>query len=85
MHSIEERVKECIALQFMLSPEELKIDALLKDACGMDSLDQFEITIVLEHEFDIAIFDEEMLKFKTTQDIINCVRAKLRWKDEHAT
>ena len=75
MATIEERVKQCVAIQFAIHPEQLNASANLAVEYGMDDLDQIEITICVEDEFGIYIDDEQMLSFCTTQNIIDHVRA----------
>lgn len=43
------------------------------DEIGLDSLDLIEITMDLEHEFEIEIDDEEVYWWQTPNDIVNTV------------
>ena len=43
---------------------------------GFDSLDLLEISMDLENEFCIEIYDEDLEKWNTPEDIIQCVIAK---------
>ena len=56
---IESCVREIIAKVMRLKTDEVKLDDLMKDGIGCDSLDCVEIVIELEKEFDISIPDNE--------------------------
>jgi acyl carrier protein len=53
--------------------EEIDDDNSLKDDLGMDSLDQVEICMEIEKEFNINIPDSELENVKTVQDLYSCV------------
>ena len=56
---IESGVREIIAQVMRLKTDEVKLDDLMKDGIGCDSLDCVEIVIELEKEFGISIPDNE--------------------------
>ena len=56
---IENSVREIIAQVMQLETDEVKLDDLMKDGIGCDSLDCVEIVIDLEREFGIRIPDNE--------------------------
>ena len=43
---------------------------------NLDSLDAVEIVIDLEHEFDIHVEDDDIMRMKTVQDVIDYVKEK---------
>ena len=57
---IESGVREIIAKCMQLETDEVKLDDLMKDCIGCDSIDCVEIVIELEKEFDINIPDNEV-------------------------
>ena len=57
---IESGVREIIAQVMRLKTDEVKLDDLMKDGIGCDSIDCMEIVIELEKEFDINIPDNEV-------------------------
>ena len=71
--SLDERVKKIIAEQLAVSEEEVKPEASLVDDLGADSLDQVELVMALEEEFNIEISDEEAENIKTVQDTLKFV------------
>ena len=56
---IENSVREIIAQVMQLETDEVKLDDLMKEDIGCDSLDCVEIVIELEKEYDINIPDNE--------------------------
>jgi len=72
---IEElRFKEIIADLLDISLEKIKLESDIVDDLGADSLDQIELLMRLEDEYDIEISDEDAMKIKTVQqaqDYIN--------------
>ena len=68
-----DKIKNIIVENLGVSPEEVKLDSLLSDDLGADSLDAVEIAMAIEEEFGIDIPDEVLEKFKKVSDIVNFV------------
>jgi len=64
---------EIISNHLEVDVNEIKDDSLLKDDLGADSLDEVELTIQFENEFDISIPDSEVENIKTVQDFIEVI------------
>lgn len=75
--SIEERVKVVIADQLCEDEDQITNDKMLEDDFGADSLDAVVLTMALEEEFDIEISDDDALKLKTVQDVVNLVQERV--------
>ncbi|ARL90976.1 acyl carrier protein [Burkholderia pseudomallei] len=75
--NIEERVKQCVAIQLSTHPEQLHIDVSLAGEYDMDDLDLVEITMAIEDEFGMDIDDNAMNRFETTRQIIDYVTANV--------
>ncbi len=73
MSSIEERVKKIIIEQLGTKENDVTKEASLVDDLGADSLDNVELIMNLEEEFDIEIPDEEANKITTVQQIIDYI------------
>jgi acyl carrier protein len=71
--NVEEKVRKIIAEQLAVSEEEVKASASFVDDLGADSLDQVELVMALEEEFNIEISDEDAEKIKTVQDTLKYV------------
>lgn len=72
IHDYTGKAKEKITLETTLSNLDL------------DSLDQVDIWIEVEDEFDISISDEDADKLSTVKDIIDCVQKNLMERISHA-
>ena len=67
---ILEKLKEFIVEQIKIDPDEITLDSRLSKDLEADSLDQVEVLMALEDEFDIEIPDEDAEKFVTVRDIV---------------
>lgn len=74
MSSIEEKVREIICEQLDVDEKDVVPEASFVDDLGADSLDQVELIMAMEEEFDLSIPDEEAEKIVTVQDAINYIK-----------
>jgi acyl carrier protein len=74
MSSIEEKVKEIICEQLDVDEKDVVPEASFVDDLGADSLDQVELIMAMEEEFDLSIPDEEAEKIATVQDAIDYIK-----------
>ncbi len=72
----EERVKEIIAKELEVSPDQLTADASFIDDLGADSLDTVELVMALEEEFGIDIPDEDADKIRTVGDVMSYLQKR---------
>lgn len=56
-----------------IEEEKITLDAKLKDDLNLDSLDSVELIMSAEEEFGIEIPDEDVMNFKTVNDIVNYI------------
>ena len=70
IQTVSDRVKEVLTSQLGVSLEDCKDTASLVDDLGCDELDQVEVVMGLEEEFNIEINDETAEKFKTVGDLV---------------
>jgi len=63
--SIEEKIKKIICEQLEVNEKDVVPEASFVDDLGADSLDQVELIMAMEEEFDISISDEEAEKILT--------------------
>ncbi len=73
---MKEKVKELIAEQLCLSPDDIADDADIVDDLGADSLDVVEMLMLLEDNFSIKIPDDQVDKLRTVNDICKIIEAK---------
>ncbi len=71
--SVEEKIKKIICEQLEVSEEDVVPAASFVDDLGADSLDQVELIMAMEEEFDISISDEEAEKITTVRDAIEYI------------
>jgi len=77
---ISEKVKAIIVEQLGVDEEEVTLKSSFTDDLGADSLDNVELIMALEDEFDIEIPDEEAEKISTVQDAIKYIEEHLEDK-----
>ena len=70
-----DRVKKIIVSQLNVSEEQVTPEASFIDDLGADSLDQVELVMALEEEFDLEIADEEAEKISTVQEAIDYINS----------
>jgi acyl carrier protein len=71
--SIEEKIRKIICEQLEVNEKDVVPEASFVDDLGADSLDQVELIMAMEEEFDISISDEEAEKIVTVRDAIEYV------------
>jgi acyl carrier protein len=77
MSGIEDKVKDIIAEELGVEREKLTDDASFMEDLGADSLDQVELVMAFEKEFDIDIPDEEAEKLRTVGDALKYLHEKM--------
>ena len=72
-----DRVKKIIVSQLNVSEEQVLPEASFIDDLGADSLDQVELVMALEEEFNAEISEEEAEKLQTVGAVIAYVESNL--------
>ena len=75
MASIADKVKEIVVQQLGVSPDQVTPEAKFIEDLGADSLDQVELVMALEEEFETEIPDEEAEKITTVKEAIDYILA----------
>lgn len=70
----EERVKAIIEDKLYVDKSEITDNANLADDLGADSLDQIELVMELEKEFDITIPDEDFDGIATVGEVVEYMK-----------
>lgn len=70
MPMVEERVTQIIVDQLGVESSEVLPEASFVDDLGADSLDQVELIMAFEEDFDLEIPDGDAAKIVTVQDAI---------------
>jgi acyl carrier protein len=75
---LESKVKEIVAEQLGVPAEEIALDSTFTSDLGADALDQVELIMAFEEEFDIDIDDDDAEKLRTVQDVIDFVAKRVQ-------
>ena len=73
MSSVDEKIAKIICEQLDVPEKDVVPEASFVDDLGADSLDQVELIMAMEEEFDISIPDEDAEKIATVKDAIDYV------------
>ena len=68
-----DKVQEIIANLFQIQPDQITMESDLSDDLLADELDNVEIIMAVEDEFNITIHDEEAADIKTVGDLVKLV------------
>ena len=71
---IFENVKEIMAEQLDINPEDITEETSFINDLEADSLDIVELIMALEEEFDLEIPDEEAEKISTVKDAVDYIK-----------
>ncbi len=74
MADIEGKIKKIISEQLNVSEEDVVLKASFVDDLGADSLDQVELIMAMEEEFDLSISDEDAEKITTVQNAVDFIK-----------
>ncbi len=77
MSTVEEKIGKIICEQLDVPESDVVPKASFVDDLGADSLDQVELIMAMEEEFDISIPDEDAEKIATVKDAIDYVNAAI--------
>lgn len=80
MSDIAEKVKKIICEQLDVAEPDVVPTASFVDDLGADSLDQVELIMAMEEEFEVSISDEDAEKILTVQDAVNFITKALEKK-----
>ena len=78
MSDILEKVKKIICEQLDVPEENIIPTASFVDDLGADSLDQVELIMAMEEEFNVSIPDEDAEKIKTVNDAVEYISKALK-------
>jgi acyl carrier protein len=75
MENIEARVRKIVAEQLGVAEADIKNESSFVEDLGADSLDNVELVMALEEEFECEIPDDQAEKITTVQQAIDYVKA----------
>ena len=68
-----DQIKEILKDTMDIDESKITLDAKLKEDLELDSLDSVELIMSAEEGFGIEIPDEDVMNFKTVNDIVNYI------------
>ena len=71
---IFDKLVTIMAEQLGVQPQEISTDTLLRDDLAVDSLDLYNLIMVLEEEFNIELPQEELNDIETVEEIIKILK-----------
>ena len=75
---IFQTMKDLVAEQFAMEPEEVTMETSFEEDLGADSVDLVELVMAMEEEFEVdEIPEEELASLKTVGDCVRYLSAKL--------
>jgi acyl carrier protein len=74
---LQEKIVGVIAEKLGVAADQCKPEAAFVEDLGADSLDQVELVMALEDEFELEIPDEDAEKLKTVQAVYDYVTSKV--------
>lgn len=75
---ILDKLKDLIADQLGIEPNNISMDTNFEEDLGVDSLDIVELSMALEEAFDIEeMSEEDMANIKTVGDLVTYLQSKL--------
>lgn len=77
MSDILEKVKKIICEQLDVPEGDIVLTASFVDDLGADSLDQVELIMAMEEEFNVSIPDEDAEKITTVKDAVEYITKAL--------
>jgi acyl carrier protein len=78
MENIEARVRKIVAEQLGVAEADVKNESSFVEDLGADSLDNVELVMALEEEFECEIPDDEAEKITNVQQAIDYVKGHLK-------
>ena len=71
-------MRELVAEQFAMEPEEVTMDTSFEEELGADSVDLVELVMAMEEEFDMGeVQEDELGDLKTVGDAVRYIAAHL--------
>jgi acyl carrier protein len=74
---IETKIKKSLSGFLKTDPSKIKGNSLLREELGLDSMDTIELVFELEDNFNIQISDDDLMGFKTMDNVVEYVAKKV--------
>ena len=70
-----EKLREILAEQLDVDPQDISLDTDIANDLGADSLDVVELAMAVEDEFGVEIPDEEIEGLKTVGNVVDFIQS----------
>ena len=78
IEDIFQTMKDLVAEQFALEPEEITMDTAFEEDLGADSVDLVELVMAMEEEFEVGeIQEDDVPALKTVGDAVRFIAGKV--------
>ena len=74
---LQKKVNDVVVEKLGVDESQCKPEAAFVEDLGADSLDQVELVMALEDEFDLEIPDEDAQKLQTVGSVLEYVQSKI--------
>jgi acyl carrier protein len=71
--TLEQSVLAVVAKSVKTAPENIPLDADLRDRFGLDSLQGLELMAALEKKFGVLMHDDDLDSYRTVRDIVGVI------------
>ena len=79
IEEIFQTLRDLVAEQFAMDPEEITMDTAFDEDLGADSVDLVELVMAMEEEFEVGEIQEDDLgTLKTVGDAVNYIAGKVK-------
>lgn len=72
-----DEIKEILADQLEINPDDIELTSSLENDLGADSLDAIDVVMTIEDQYSIEVPDEVIENIKTVEDIVSFIEANL--------
>lgn len=79
---IEAKIKEALSGFLKIEPLKIKGNSLLREELGLDSMDTIDLVFELEDNFNLQIPDDDLINFKTVDNVIQYIEKKVNENNE---
>lgn len=75
-NEIAQKIKDALAGYVKDKSLTIQGSSQLREELGLDSMDTIELVFQLEENFDIQISDDDLMEFKTVDDVTNYIEKR---------
>ncbi len=73
-----EKVKDMLANDLQINPDDIKLEAELINDLGINSLELADLILLCEEKFNLEVKDDDIQKFITVGDVVTYLEANAK-------